>query len=169
MHQIIESGFDQLDTHGAASSYDLGDVERLFQLLLADDVLGQRFQVTGAGFTHAYVITGKRSKDLLQGRFKMNMAISSVTAKKVVAVVDGVVRSSRSRPESRPESRSESRPDRRSDHADRIPRAIVQSYPSNEYVDLTDEEDCHTRVFDELLAIRHKVRRFICSFVFRRH
>ena len=146
MHQIIESGFDQLDTHGAASSYDLGDVERLFQLLLADDVLGQRFQVTGAGFTHAYVITGKRSKDLLQGRFKMKMAISSVTvtvaAKKVVAVVRRDC--DRDRSESRPESRS----DRRSGRADRIPRTVGQTYPSNEYVDLTDEEDCHTQVFD---------------------
>lgn len=59
---------------------DTGDVERLFQLLLAEDVLGERFDTVGAGHTHAYVITGRRRDELLSGKLKLQMAFSEKKA-----------------------------------------------------------------------------------------
>ena len=60
---------------------DQGDVERLYQLLLAEDVLGERFETVGAGHTHAYVNTGKRRDELLSGKLKLSMAFSEKKAK----------------------------------------------------------------------------------------
>lgn len=83
VHQIVESGYDAIEGHGAASAYELSDVERLFQLLLADDILGEHFQVSAVGFTNSYLKTGTKSQAVIDGRLVVNMAISAVTAKKV--------------------------------------------------------------------------------------
>lgn len=59
---------------------DTGDVERLFQLLLAEDVLAERFDTVGAGHTHSYVITGRRREELFSGRLQLEMAFSEKKA-----------------------------------------------------------------------------------------
>lgn len=60
---------------------ELGDVERLFQLLTSEDVLGERFETVGAGHTHSYVITGRRKRELLNGPLKLSMAFSDKKSK----------------------------------------------------------------------------------------
>lgn len=76
----MEKGYNELEWYGAGAKYDLGDVERLFQLLLNEDVLGERFETVGAGHTHTYVITGKRKQDLLSGKMNLEMAFSEKKA-----------------------------------------------------------------------------------------
>lgn len=81
--KIMDRGWNESEWHNSASGMDLGDVERLFQLLLNENVLGERFETLGAGHTHSYVITGKRKQELLSGKLQLSMAFSDPARKKI--------------------------------------------------------------------------------------
>jgi hypothetical protein len=53
-----------------------GDVERLFQLLCLEGILGERFERNTLGYTSAYITTGPRARQLLQGGHKVEMGVS---------------------------------------------------------------------------------------------
>jgi hypothetical protein len=53
-----------------------GDVERLFQLLCLEGILGERFERNTLGYTSAYITTGPRARQLLQGAHKVEMGVS---------------------------------------------------------------------------------------------
>lgn len=79
--QITSAGHDQLPDAGKGSGIDRGDCERLFQLLSSQDLLGERYERNGLGFTNAYVIEGKRAKLLFAGKLPLEMGFTK-SAKK---------------------------------------------------------------------------------------
>ncbi|TNY22018.1 P-loop containing nucleoside triphosphate hydrolase protein, partial [Rhodotorula diobovata] len=53
--KIAQAGHDKLEHAGKGANIDRGDAERLFQLLAAEQILGERYERNGLGFTNAYV------------------------------------------------------------------------------------------------------------------
>lgn len=54
-----------------------GDVERLFQLLASEGVLGERFERNALGYTNAYVTLGQRYREVLSGKMPLTMSLSN--------------------------------------------------------------------------------------------
>ncbi|PRQ70600.1 P-loop containing nucleoside triphosphate hydrolase protein [Rhodotorula toruloides] len=74
--KIAGAGHDKLAHAGKGSSIDRGDCERLFQLLAAEQVLGERYERNGLGFTNAYVTLGPRAQQLLSGKLTLQMGFT---------------------------------------------------------------------------------------------
>ncbi|GAA6057172.1 hypothetical protein JCM3770_004001 [Rhodotorula araucariae] len=74
--RIAQAGHDKLEHAGRGSSIDRGDAERLFQLLAAEQILGERYERNGLGFTNAYVTLGPRAQQLLAGRLQLQMGFT---------------------------------------------------------------------------------------------
>ncbi|GEM12874.1 bloom syndrome protein [Rhodotorula toruloides] len=74
--KIAGAGHDKLAHAGKGSSIDRGDCERLFQLLAAEQVLGERYERNGLGFTNAYVTLGPRAQQLLSGKLTLRMGFT---------------------------------------------------------------------------------------------
>ncbi|EMS23058.1 bloom syndrome protein [Rhodotorula toruloides NP11] len=74
--KIAGAGHDKLAHAGKGSSIDRGDCERLFQLLAAEQVLGERYERNGLGFTNAYVTLGPRAQQLLSGKLSLQMGFT---------------------------------------------------------------------------------------------
>lgn len=74
--QIAGAGHDKLAHAGKGSSIDRGDCERLFQLLAAEQVLGERYERNGLGFTNAYVTLGPRAQQLISGKLTLQMGFT---------------------------------------------------------------------------------------------
>lgn len=72
--QIVESGWDQVAGFGLGAKMDRGDVERLFQLLNAEEILAETLQVNKAGYTSAYVKIGRRA-DYLGGKDRLGRPV----------------------------------------------------------------------------------------------
>ncbi|GAA5911449.1 hypothetical protein JCM6882_005005 [Rhodosporidiobolus microsporus] len=75
--KIANAGHDRLTHAGKGSGIDRGDAERLFQLLAAEQVLGERYERNGLGFTNAYVTLGPRAAALMSGKISLEMGFSS--------------------------------------------------------------------------------------------
>ncbi|GAA5830045.1 hypothetical protein JCM11251_006855 [Rhodosporidiobolus azoricus] len=75
--KITNAGHDRLSHAGKGSGIDRGDAERLFQLLAAEQVLGERYERNGLGFTNAYVTLGSRAAALLAGKIQLQMGFST--------------------------------------------------------------------------------------------
>ena len=71
--QIVSAGHDQLEHAGKGSNIDRGDCERLFQLLFSEQILGERYERNGLGFTNAYIVLGPRARRFLGGQIKLTM------------------------------------------------------------------------------------------------
>ncbi|GAA5907235.1 RecQ family ATP-dependent DNA helicase [Sporobolomyces salmoneus] len=71
--KIVSNGHDQLADAGAGANIDRGDCERLFQLLFSEQILGERYERNGLGFTNAYIVLGPRSRQFLNGRIPLQM------------------------------------------------------------------------------------------------
>lgn len=74
--QISQAGHDQLPYAGKGSGIDRGDAERLFQLLAAEQVLGERYERNGLGFTNAYVTLGPRAQQVIAGKLDLSMGFT---------------------------------------------------------------------------------------------
>lgn len=74
--QIKQKGHDRLEFAGAGKLMARGDVERLFQLLASEGVLGERFERNGLGYTNAYVVLGKRNREVLAGKMPLTMSLA---------------------------------------------------------------------------------------------
>ncbi|GAA5871760.1 hypothetical protein JCM8547_008135 [Rhodosporidiobolus lusitaniae] len=74
--KIANAGHDKLPHAGRGSSIDRGDAERLFQLLAAEQILGERYERNGLGFTNAYVTLGPRAQLLLNGKVSLKMGFA---------------------------------------------------------------------------------------------
>ncbi|GAA6038518.1 hypothetical protein NBRC10512_002505 [Rhodotorula toruloides] len=74
--KIAGAGHDKLAHAGKGSSIDRGDCERLFQLLGAEQVLGERYERNGLGFTNAYLTLGPRAQQLLSGKLTVQMGFT---------------------------------------------------------------------------------------------
>lgn len=137
----------------------MGDVERLFQLLLAEDILGERFVINAAGFTNSYMTVGGRAQTLLSGKLQQTMAISGATAKKVggekmaSALGSAAVRAV---PVVRKAPAPLAGPSKSG--AKGLAKQAV-AYPSEEFIDLTDDaegegEDDGEEQYDEPVIVR---------------
>ncbi|GAA6039228.1 hypothetical protein JCM8097_000480 [Rhodosporidiobolus ruineniae] len=71
--KITTAGHDKLPCAGKGSGIDRGDAERLFQLLAAEQIISERYERNGLGFTNAYVILGSRAEDLFAGRIPLEL------------------------------------------------------------------------------------------------
>ncbi|GAA6009745.1 hypothetical protein JCM11491_001084 [Sporobolomyces phaffii] len=71
--KIITNGHDQLADAGKGANIDRGDCERLFQLLFSEQILGERYERNGLGFTNAYIVLGPRARQFLNGRIPLQM------------------------------------------------------------------------------------------------
>ncbi|GAA5952535.1 hypothetical protein JCM3765_002199 [Sporobolomyces pararoseus] len=71
--KIVSNGHDQLADAGAGANIDRGDCERLFQLLFSEQILGERYERNGLGFTNAYIVLGPRAQLFLRGRIPLQM------------------------------------------------------------------------------------------------
>ncbi|KAL8293156.1 hypothetical protein RQP46_000850 [Phenoliferia psychrophenolica] len=80
--KIKAAGHDQNEYAGKGSSYQRGDVERLFQLLAAEGAFAEKIVGNKAGFTNAYIKLGKKANEVSQGRKRILMALSNETGKK---------------------------------------------------------------------------------------
>ena len=74
--QIAQAGHDKLEHAGKGANIDRGDAERLFQLLAAEQILGERYERNGLGFTNAYVTLGPRAPLLLTGKLPLQMGFT---------------------------------------------------------------------------------------------
>ncbi|GAA5985816.1 hypothetical protein JCM10908_007125 [Rhodotorula pacifica] len=74
--KIVEAGHEKLPGAGKGSGIDRNDCERLFQLLAAEQVLGERLERSGAGWTNAYVTLGPRAALLLGGKLPLKMGFT---------------------------------------------------------------------------------------------
>ncbi|GAA6059906.1 hypothetical protein JCM10212_005289 [Sporobolomyces blumeae] len=73
IQKIVAAGHDQLEHAGKGANIDRHDCERLFQLLSSEQILGERYERNGLGFTNAYVTLGPRSQQFLRGRIPLQM------------------------------------------------------------------------------------------------
>lgn len=74
--QIAQAGHDKLEHAGKGANIDRGDAERLFQLLAAEQILGERYERNGLGFTNAYVTLGPRAQQLLAGKLQLQLGFT---------------------------------------------------------------------------------------------
>ncbi|GAA5906284.1 hypothetical protein JCM5296_000304 [Sporobolomyces johnsonii] len=74
--KISAAGHDRLAEAGKGSGIDRGDAERLFQLLASEQILGERYERNGLGFTNAYVTLGPRAHQFLNGRITLQMGFA---------------------------------------------------------------------------------------------
>ncbi|GAA5845290.1 hypothetical protein JCM9279_004831 [Rhodotorula babjevae] len=74
--KIAQAGHDKLEHAGKGANIDRGDAERLFQLLAAEQILGERYERNGLGFTNAYVTLGPRAQQLLTGKLPLQMGFT---------------------------------------------------------------------------------------------
>ncbi|GAA5875177.1 hypothetical protein JCM16303_005035 [Sporobolomyces ruberrimus] len=73
LQKIVSNGHDQLEDAGKGANIDRGDCERLFQLLFSEQILGERYERNGLGFTNAYIVLGPRARQFLAGRISLQM------------------------------------------------------------------------------------------------
>ncbi|GAA5881646.1 hypothetical protein JCM3774_005707 [Rhodotorula dairenensis] len=74
--KIVQAGHDKLPGAGKGAGIDRNDCERLFQLLAAEQILGERLERNGAGWTNAYVTLGPRASQLLAGKYPLKMGFT---------------------------------------------------------------------------------------------
>lgn len=83
--QILQAGHDKLPGAGKGAGIDRNDCERLFQLLAAEQILGERLERNAVGWTNAYITLGPRAAQLLAGKYPLKMGFAktkSTAAKK---------------------------------------------------------------------------------------
>ncbi|GAA5983940.1 hypothetical protein JCM11641_001401 [Rhodosporidiobolus odoratus] len=76
--KIVNAGHDTLPHAGVGSKVDRGDAERLFQLLLSENILGERYERNSLGFTNAYVTLGPRHDDALEGKLTLRLGFAQI-------------------------------------------------------------------------------------------
>ncbi|TIB93290.1 ATP-dependent DNA helicase [Wallemia mellicola] len=73
--KIRDKGHDQIPSFGKGSHMEKGDVERLFQLLWTEQVLGERYEQNKQGFTNAYIKLGAQYQQVLNGKRRIYMTV----------------------------------------------------------------------------------------------
>ncbi|TIA90426.1 hypothetical protein E3P99_01588 [Wallemia hederae] len=80
--KIRDKGHDKLPSFAKGSHMEKGDVERLFQLLWTEQVLGERYEQNKQGFTNAYIKLGSQYQQVLNGKKKIYMTVGKFGQRK---------------------------------------------------------------------------------------
>lgn len=80
--RIRDKGHDKLSSFAKGSHMEKGDVERLFQLLWTEQVLGERYEQNKQGFTNAYIKLGSQYQQVLNGKKRIYMAVGKMSQRK---------------------------------------------------------------------------------------
>ncbi|KAG0149239.1 hypothetical protein CROQUDRAFT_653805 [Cronartium quercuum f. sp. fusiforme G11] len=67
MRQVVDQGHHLLEEAGAGSTLDRTDVERLFQLMVAQNIFTERHEANYSGFTNAYIMLAAGHMKYLKG------------------------------------------------------------------------------------------------------
>ncbi|TIB38320.1 hypothetical protein E3P86_01690 [Wallemia ichthyophaga] len=122
--RIRDKGHDKIPSFAKGSHMEKGDVERLFQLLWTEQVLGERYEQNKQGFTNAYIKLGSQYQQVLNGKKKIFMTVGKMSQRKTNGGSGVGARTSR---KSRQEETDEEEIDSDDDHDE----SFVQSTAKN--------------------------------------
>ncbi|MBW0462106.1 hypothetical protein O181_001821 [Austropuccinia psidii MF-1] len=89
--KVIDSGHDKFEGAGLGSNLDRTDAERLFHLMVAKDILIERFETNAMGFVNAYIQLAPGYQSFLAGKetLMLSLGTNSFTSKRNSNVAPG--------------------------------------------------------------------------------